>query len=112
MKKDAGVVPSTTAFSWVFPRKEGLTVVYNNTVYTQSGQVVECGLNLTDWQRLSVYNDPGSTVGVTPDDDTLIAAARAVLGLGPAPPPCSEVSYLTNTRHPLVLPVAGLQARI
>ena len=43
--------------------------------------MLECGLNLTEWQGQSEWHDPGSTVGPFPDDDVLIAAARTVLGL-------------------------------
>jgi hypothetical protein len=80
-KRMGGVQPDATAGSWVFPEKEGLTVVFNNTIYTQAGWVLECGLNLSDWQAQSPWHDPGSTVGPFPPDDDLIAAARRVLGL-------------------------------
>lgn len=80
-KRMGGVAPDSAAGSWVYPEKEGLTVVYNNTIYTQAGWVLECGLNLTDWQAEDASHDPGSTVGPFPPDDELIAAARTVLGL-------------------------------
>ena len=80
-KRMGGVAPDAAAGSWVYPEKEGLTVVYNNSIYTKAGWVLECGLNLTDWQAQAPDHDPGSTVGPMPPDDDLIAAARRVLGL-------------------------------
>ena len=80
-KRMGGVAPDASAVSYVYPEKEGLTVVYNNTIFTQAGWVLECGLNLTDWQAQSEWHDPGSTVAPFPEDEVLIAAARAVLGL-------------------------------
>ena len=83
----AGVAPSPAQSSWVFPVKTGLTVVYNNTIFTPWGNLRECGLNLTDWQAQDpVYHDPGTTVATYPDSDTLVAMMRAVLGL----PPCNN----------------------
>lgn len=91
LKKDAGVVVASNATSWLFPRKAGITVAFNNTLYTQSGNVQECGLPLASWQAQNPANDPGSTVAEYPADDTLIAVARTILGLGPAPPPCATI---------------------
>jgi hypothetical protein len=80
-KRMGGVAPDASAGSWVYPEKEGLTVVYNNSIFTNAGWVLECGLNLTDWQAQGDWLDPGSTVGPMPPDDELIAVARTVLGL-------------------------------
>jgi hypothetical protein len=80
-KRMGGVRVDAQHGSWVYPEKEGLTAVYNNTVFTHAGWVLECGLNLSDWQAQAPDHDPGSTVGPMPDDDELIAAARRVLGL-------------------------------
>jgi hypothetical protein len=80
-KRMGGVVPDASAGSWVFPEKEGLTVVFNNSIFTQAGWVLECGLNLSDWQAQDPSHDPGTTVGPFPPDDDLIAASRIVLGL-------------------------------
>jgi hypothetical protein len=76
-----GVAPDAAAGSWVYPEKDGLTVVYNNTIFTHAGWVLECGLNLSDWQAQAPDHDPGSTVGPMPPDDDLIAAARRALGI-------------------------------
>ena len=80
-KRMGGVAPDAAAGSWVYPEKDGLTVVFNNTIFTHAGWVLECGLNLSDWQAQAPDHDPGSTVGPMPPDDDLIAAARRVLGL-------------------------------
>ena len=55
------------------------TVVHDNTVYTPTGKVTECGQSLADWQAKG--GDPGTTAQVTPDDATLIALAKAALGM-------------------------------
>eukprot|EP01116_Phalansterium_solitarium_P023012 TRINITY_DN785_c0_g1_i1.p1 TRINITY_DN785_c0_g1~~TRINITY_DN785_c0_g1_i1.p1 ORF type:complete len:881 (-),score=338.00 TRINITY_DN785_c0_g1_i1:265-2871(-) len=58
----------------------GMTVVYNNTVYSPTGAITECGMSLKQWQAKG--NDPG-TVAIAgyPTDEQLIAWSRAVLGL-------------------------------
>ena len=55
------------------------TVVHDNTIYTPTGKVTECGMSLAAWQALG--NDPGTVATVTPDDATLLALSRAALGL-------------------------------
>ena len=87
LSKVGGVAPTPGYWSWVLPNKAGLTVVYNNTLYTPWGQVAECGLNLTDWQAQDPEgHDVGTTVGTWPDDADFVATMRVVLGL----PPCNN----------------------
>jgi len=56
-----------------------LTIVHDNHIYTPSGKVTECGKSLVDWQAQG--GDPGTTAATTPDDATLLALARAALGM-------------------------------
>ena len=55
------------------------TVVHDNHIYTPTGAVTECGKTLAAWQAQG--GDPGTTASVTPDDATLLALARAALGM-------------------------------
>ena len=55
------------------------TVVYDNTMYTPDGKFSECGTDLASWQAQG--NDPGTSVQPFPDDNTLLALARGVLGM-------------------------------
>ena len=55
------------------------TIVHNNTMYTPDGTFNECGKTLAQWQAAG--NDPGTVVLPTPDDATLLALARGVLGM-------------------------------
>lgn len=55
------------------------TVVYNNTIYTPTGTVNECGMPLAEW--VAKGNDPGSSVHPYPADDTLLGLAKDVLEL-------------------------------
>jgi hypothetical protein len=55
----------------------GKTVIQNNTYYTSSGDVQECGMSLADWQKQG--EDKGSTVMKYPDDDMIIHWARELL---------------------------------
>ena len=58
------------------------TVVHDNTIYTPTAHVTECGMTLAAWQAANPgVNDPGSVALVTPDDATLLALAKAALGL-------------------------------
>jgi hypothetical protein len=57
----------------------GQTVIRNNTYYTATGEVEECGMPLAEWQ--SQGHDPGSTVLPHPKDDaTIIGWAKDLLG--------------------------------
>lgn len=58
---------------------EDATVVHDNTIYTPSGKVTECGMALADWQAQG--GDPGTTAAVTPADSVIIGLARAALGM-------------------------------
>lgn len=55
------------------------TNVHDNRVYTPTGSVTECGMSLAAWQAAG--NDPGTTAAPYPSDATLIAYARAALGM-------------------------------
>ena len=57
----------------------GKTVMGNNSYYTSSGDVKECGTDLAGWQKAG--NEPGSSVGKTPSDAQIIAWATAKLGI-------------------------------
>jgi len=57
----------------------GKTVMGNNSYYTASGDVQECGSDLAAWQQKG--NEVGSSVGKTPSDATIIAWAKAKLGI-------------------------------
>ena len=67
--------------SWVLQRVTGIDVVHDNRVFTKDGTVLECGLNLSDWQALSPFNDPGSSVAPFPADADLVAECERVIGL-------------------------------
>jgi len=55
------------------------TVVHDNTIYTPSGRVTECGKSLADWQAQG--GDPGTIATTTPTDDALLALAKTALGM-------------------------------
>jgi hypothetical protein len=55
------------------------TVVYNNTVYSPTGAVKECGMTLAQWQAQG--GDPGTTAAPYPDDSVILGIARNILGL-------------------------------
>ena len=55
------------------------TVVHGNTMYTPTGAFTECGTSLANWQAQG--GDPGTVALPTPDDATLLALARGVLGM-------------------------------
>lgn len=57
----------------------GTTVLGNNTYYTSSGAVKECGVDLADWQKKDPKNDAGSAVDKWPTDDAVVAWARTLL---------------------------------
>ena len=67
----------------MFPEKAGLTVAFNNTIFTPFGALKECGLNLSDWQGQAPWHDPGTTVAAFPDDGVLIEQMRLVLKMPP-----------------------------
>lgn len=59
----------------------GKTKMANNSYYTPSGDVSECGSSLADWQAKDpTNNEPGSSVAKTPSSGVIIGWARSVLG--------------------------------
>ena len=53
------------------------TVIRNNTYFTPTGKINECGMDLAKLQKGG--GDPGSTVSKIPADDTIIGWARELL---------------------------------
>jgi len=80
-KNGASIGASDAWVSWSLPRVTGIDVVHDNRVFTPDGTVQECGYNLSDWQALSPYNDPGTTVAAFPPDEELLAECERVIGL-------------------------------
>lgn len=56
------------------------TVVHNNTIFSPTGAITECGMSLAAWQAQG--NDPGTTAQAYVNDSVLIAYGYKVLGLG------------------------------
>lgn len=70
--------------TWTYNVSYGSTIVSNNTYYTPTGALRECGMTLQEWQAHDpAHNDVGTTAQAFPADLTgrLIAAARVVLGI-------------------------------
>jgi len=80
-KDTSAVIEDPTWISWTLNRITGVDVVMNNTIYTKDGTIQECGMNLSDWQSLSPWNDPGTTVRPFPSDEELIDLCKNLLGL-------------------------------
>jgi hypothetical protein len=57
----------------------GMTIVSNNTVYSPTGAINECGTSLAAWQAAG--NDPGTRGLPYPEDETILGVARNLLGL-------------------------------
>ena len=57
----------------------GMTVVYDNKIYSPTGNITECDHSLSDWQALG--NDPGTTAAKLPNDDDLAMMIRKFLKL-------------------------------
>ena len=57
----------------------GKTFVQNNTVYSPTGAITECGKTLAQWQALG--NDPLTTSAPYPSDAVILAVARNILGI-------------------------------
>jgi hypothetical protein len=55
----------------------------NNSYFTSTGAITECGQPLAAWQKASASNDPLSTVSKLPDTKTLIARGMAALNTPP-----------------------------
>merc|ERR1711998_183655 len=49
----------------------GTTIMGNNQYFTSTGRVTECKTDLDKWHQQG--HDKGSTVAMTPDDDTIMA---------------------------------------
>jgi hypothetical protein len=81
---DVGTDPSWYTYILEGRPPQGVTVIYNNTYYTPGANVTVCGYPLAQWQAMSPYNDPGSTVASLPDPATFLGAARVLLGMPPA----------------------------
>jgi hypothetical protein len=54
-------------------------VLYNNTVYSPTGKITECGMPLAKWQEKG--NDNGTTANTYPDDEVLLAIMAANLNM-------------------------------
>ena len=70
--------------TWTYNVSYGSTLVRNNSYVSPTGAVSECGMPLAAWQTKNPgVNDAGSTAGAYSAGltDSLIAAARIVLGL-------------------------------
>jgi hypothetical protein len=96
--KVAGVVPVPGWSIYVYTEKAWLTIVGNNTLFTGSGRLKECGLNLTDWQAQDPNLDPGTTVAPFPEDDYLVEKMRITLGL-PNPPNEEEIHTVDRNKN-------------
>ena len=56
-----------------------MTIVFNNTVYSPTGAVTECGKTLAQWQAEG--HDAGTVAAPYPPDATILALARNILGI-------------------------------
>jgi hypothetical protein len=57
----------------------GTTIVGDNTVWTPTGAVTECGMTLAQWQAQG--HDAGTTAAAWPSDQTVLNGVIALLGL-------------------------------
>ena len=57
----------------------GTSVIANNTVWTPTGNVTECGSSLAAWQAQG--GDPGTTAAPYPSTATILDYAQLVLGV-------------------------------
>jgi hypothetical protein len=57
----------------------GMTIVSNNTIWSPTGAITECGTTLAKWQAAG--NDPGTTGSPYPSDTVVLNVARTLLGL-------------------------------
>jgi hypothetical protein len=80
-KDTSAVIEDASWVSWTLNRITGVDIVKNNTIYTKDGTIQECGMNLSDWQNKSEWNDPGTTVQVFPSDEELLQICKDVLGM-------------------------------
>lgn len=57
----------------------GITITANNTIWSPTGAITECGMSLAAWQAKG--NDPLTTASAFPDDSVVLAVAKAILGM-------------------------------
>ena len=57
-----------------------MTVMHDNSYFTSSGDIKECGKSLGDLVK-SGKSEKGSTVAKLPTDDTIIGWAKTTLGV-------------------------------
>ena len=55
------------------------TIIFNNTVWSPTGAITECGMPLSTYQ--SKGGDVGSKALPYPDDAVVLGLARALMGL-------------------------------
>ena len=79
-KDNNNIGDSASWVSWILPRVTGIDIVHDNQVFTKDGTIQECGMDLSAWQALSPFNDPGSSVAPFPPDAALLAACERVVG--------------------------------
>ena len=57
----------------------GTTIVHDNTIWSPTGAITECGTSLANWQAQG--HDLGTTAGPYPADSVVLAIARGLLGV-------------------------------
>ncbi len=57
----------------------GQTIVFNNTVWSPTGAITECGMSLAQYQAKG--GDPGTTGSPYPADSVVLSLARSILGV-------------------------------
>lgn len=62
-----------------FGQGPNATHVFNNTVWTPTGAVTECGMTLAAYQAKG--GDVGTTAGAYPDDSVVLNIAKQLMGL-------------------------------
>ena len=62
-----------------FGQGPNATIVFNNTVWTPTGAVTECGTTLAQYQ--SKGGDPMTTASAYPQDSLVLSIARTLMGL-------------------------------
>jgi len=67
-------------FNCISPADGGI-IIFNNTVYSPTGAVLECGVPLKEWQAQGGWHDLGTTAAPYPSDDVILAQARQLLNL-------------------------------
>jgi len=57
----------------------GGTIVHDNTVWSPTGSITECGQKLAAYQATG--GDPGTTASAYPTDDVVLGIAKTLMGL-------------------------------